>query len=170
MKRNFIILLFLLLTITGVFSNQITKIGVVDVSKVYTRYVRDSAGARDIDKLKADFEDEMARRKIEIDQISQDLIKARDNDNQDLVVKLESDLEIKKTNLQQFFLFKSREINTLISSDAAKTEFADKLYDVIQKVALQNGFSLILKKSDPAIYWMSQEIDITELVIQGMTN
>lgn len=167
-KTVFVILLvFISLAISA---NEITKVGIVDISRVYTRYIKESTGARQIDELNEAYEEEVSRRKVEIDQLNRELIKARDDDNQELVVKLESEITIKKTNLQQYKIFKTKEINTLIASDSSKREFANKVYDEIQRIALQKGYSLIFKKSDPSVYWSSPEIDITDLVIQGMTD
>lgn len=168
MRKVILVLLVSLFSLA--FANEITKVGVIDISKVYTRYIKESADSRKIDELKNAYEEEISRRKVEIDKLNRELIKATDDDNQDLVAKLESDITIKKTNLQSYKIYKTKEINALITSDSSKKEFADKVYDEIQRIALQKGYSIIIKKTDPSVYWSSTEIDITDLVIQGLTD
>lgn len=165
MKR---ILLLLIFTSIALGANELTKVGVIDVNKVYQRYIKDSAKARKFDKYKAQLEKDISTRKIEIDQIEQELIKARDDDDESLVAELESDLQVKKLNLQEYVRHKNRELNALISTDASKREFSEKLQDAVSRIASREGYSIIMVKRDPAIFWYHNEVDITEQVIQGL--
>lgn len=154
--------------ISSLYANELTKVGIVDTNKVYQRYIKESSKARKFNDYKEQLEKEISKRKIEIDQIEQELIKARDDDNEALTFELDSKLKVKKINLQEYVKHKNRELNAMISTDASKSEFSGKLYDAIRQIGLQNGYSVILKKSDPAIIWMHNEVDITELVIQEL--
>lgn len=167
MKIKFFAVLVTLL-VTTINANELTKVGIVDTNKVYQRYIKESSKARKFNDYKEQLEKEISKRKIEIDQIEKELIKARDDDNEALTIELDSKLKVKKINLQEFVKHKNRELNALISTDASKSEFSGKLYDAIRQIGLQKGYSVILKKSDPAIIWMHNEVDITELVIQEL--
>lgn len=164
--RKIIVLLIMLGA--SISANELTKVGVVDTNRVYQRYIKDSADARKFNKYKNKLEKEISKRKIEIDQLEVELIKARDDDKESLVIELDSKLQVKKINLQEYVRHKNIELNALISTDSSKREFSEKLYDAIDRIAQREGYSVILKKSDPSIIWMNNEVDITELVIQGL--
>lgn len=169
MKAKIFLLLFISLSF-GIYSNDLTKVGVVDVNEVYTRFIKESADARKFDEYKRTIQEEISKRKIEIDQIDKDLIEARDDDNQDLVIELESELQIKKINLQEYTKYKNRELNARISSDATKEEFSTQLQEAINKVGLQNGFSVIFYAKDPNMLWYHKDVDVTDLVIKSLMN
>lgn len=151
-------------------NNDLTKVGIVDVNEIYTRFIKDSADARKFDEYKSSIEDEISERKIEIDNIDKDLIDARDNDDEDLIAELESDLQIAKINLQDYVKFKNRELSAKIASDATKENFSTQMYDAVQEVALENGYSVILQKDNANMLWHATDVDITELVIQKIMN
>lgn len=165
MKRILLLLVFVSALLGA---NELTKVGVVDTNKVYQRYIKDSAEARKFNKYKSNLEKEISRRKIEIDQIEQDLIEARDNDDENLVAELESKLQVKKLNLQEFVKHKNNELSALISTDSSKREFSEKLIEAIDRIASREGFSVILRRNDQSIIWLHNEVDITEQVIQGL--
>lgn len=167
MRKILLTFILILLTFT-VFAEDLTKVGVVNINEVYTRFIKESADARKFDELKRAIQEEISRRKIEIDQIDRSLIEARDDDNQDLVAELESDLQIKKINLQEYTKYKNMDLNARISSDATKTDFSNKLQDAIRAVGLQHGFSVIFQSTDPNLIWYNNDVDVTELVIQNL--
>ncbi|MGL1891716.1 MAG: OmpH family outer membrane protein [Spirochaetaceae bacterium] len=165
-----VIFIFLTVVFNVNANNDLTKVGVVDVSEVYTRFSKESTDARKFDEYKSKIEDEISKRKIEIDNIDKNLIDARDNDDQELVAELESKLQISKINLQNYVRYKNNELRALISSDSTKGDFSDRLQDAMKEVALQNGISIIMHKDDPKMLWYSPDVDITELVIEKIMN
>ncbi|QEN03266.1 OmpH family outer membrane protein [Thiospirochaeta perfilievii] len=168
--KNRVFITILILISFNISANDITKVGIVNVNEVYTRFIKESADVRKFDELKRSIQEEISKRKIEIDQIDKELIEARDDDNQELVVELESELQIKKINLQEYTKYKNRDLNARISSDATKSDFADKLQEAIQSVGLKNGYSVIFQKTDPNLLWFQPDVEITELVIQELMN
>lgn len=167
MKKITLIMLFCMLFST-VSANELTKVGIVDTNKVYTRWIKESADARNFDVYKQSIEDEISKRKIEIDQIDKALIIARDDDNDELVAELESELQVKKINLQEYARHKNKELNARIASDATKNDFSEKFQAAIDKVGKQKGFSIIFHASDKTMLWFHPEVDITNLVIQEL--
>ncbi len=166
--RNKIFIIGLLIISTTLSAVDLTKVGVININEIYTRFIKESADARKFDEYKKSIQEEISKRKIEIDQIDKELIEARDDDRIDDVAKLESELQIKKINLQEYTKYKNRELNAMISSDATKEDFSKKLQEAIMEVGLQNGFSVIFQSSDANIIWYHNEVDITELVIQAL--
>lgn len=168
MKLRVILLLSIFSTLFIVGADDLTKVGVVDINQVYTRFIKESADARKFDEFKQSIQEEISKRKIEIDQIDKELIEARDDDNEKLVLELESELQIKKINLQEYTRYKNKELNARISSDATKEDFARNLQEAIREVGLSNGFSVIFQSNDPNMIWYNNDVDVTELVIQNL--
>lgn len=160
--------LALLVSALSLFSNELTKVGVVDINKVYTRWIKESADARKFDEYKQSIQTEISKRKIEIDQIDRELIQARDDDNAELVAELESELQIKKINLQEYTRYKNSELNARIASDATKADFSSKLQNAIDEVGKLKGYSVIFQANDPDMIWYHPDVDITDLVIQNL--
>ncbi|MBN2617051.1 MAG: OmpH family outer membrane protein [Spirochaetales bacterium] len=165
-----ILLISFILILTNSFADELTKVGVVNVNEVYTRFIKESADARKFDEYKKTIQEEISKRRIEIDQIDKELIEARDDDNIDLVAQLESELQIKKINLQEYTRYKNMELNARISSDATKNDFSKKFEEAIKRVGMQNGYSVIFQSSDPNLIWYHNDVDVTELVIKALMN
>lgn len=166
--KKITLLLILLTMFFTVTANELTKVGVVDTNKVYTRWIKESADARKFEVYKQSIEDEISKRKIEIDQLDKELIIARDDDNADLVAELESELQIKKINLQEYARHKNNELNARIASDATKGNFGEKLMDALDEVGKQKGYSIIFHANDTNMLWYHPDVDITDLVIQNL--
>ena len=169
MKKIIILLIISVLSIS-LSSEELTKVGVVDISKIYNRYIKESADARKLEIYLKDVEDQISQRSVEIDHIEQELTKARDDDNEALITELETDLKIKRQNRQEYSKHKKREYEAMISSESTKSEFSEKLVEAIKQIGLQKGFSVILRKSDPDMIWYHNDVDITDLVIQNLMN
>lgn len=168
MNLRVLLLISIFSSLVTLGANDLTKVGVVDINKVYTRFIKESADARKFDEFKQSIQEEISKRKIEIDQIDKDLIEARDDDNEEGVAELESQLSIKKINLQEYTRYKNKELNARISSDATKEDFARSLQEAIREVGLQNGYSVIFQSNDPSMIWYHNDVDVTELVIQNL--
>ena len=62
MKKFVLILAVALIGCAGAFSQQITRFGVVDTSRVYNAYFRNSAPVRNFESKKAEFQNEINKR------------------------------------------------------------------------------------------------------------
>lgn len=167
MKKSIITLLVLVSTLT-LNANDLRSIAVINLTKIYTRYIEDSVEARQLSEYKKSIEDEISKRKIEIDKIQKDLIYATDDDNEILMAELSSQLEIKRLNLQSYAYLKNREYEMMISSSISKGDFLEVLKETIQEVGLENDIAVFLKSSDTNILWNSWDVDATDLVIEKL--
>ena len=70
-KRLFSLLIFILVISLPVFSQQITKFGVVDTAKVYNAYFRNSAPVRNYEKKKSEFQEEVNKLSDELKKLQQ---------------------------------------------------------------------------------------------------
>ena len=74
----------------GMFAQQITKFGVVDTSKVYSAYFRNSAPIRNYEKKKAEFQEEIDKRTQELKTLQQKKLEYEKNGNESQALKVEA--------------------------------------------------------------------------------
>ena len=77
MKKNWIlVLIFTLLFSTSVFAQQeVTKVGVIDTSRVYQSYFRATTGIRNYEAKRAEFQAEVDARTAELKELQQTIFK-----------------------------------------------------------------------------------------------
>lgn len=164
MKRIFMILMMgTLCAVTG-FSEQLSKIAVVDVGRILKSYYRESSGIREYDSIREDMNRELAKIQEEIDELKVQIADAEAKDSgkvSDLNNKLKKKVEYK----QEYFASMSAKLAAKESNLELNSRFYSVLYKAIQYVAESEGYSLVLKTSDADLVWYHTEIDITDKVI-----
>ena len=95
-KKFFALCLVFLFAAAGAFAQQITKFGVVDTSKVYEAYFRNSAPIRNYEKKKAEYQEEIEKRTQELKTLQQKKLEYEKNGNDTQALKVEA--EITKKN------------------------------------------------------------------------
>jgi Skp family chaperone for outer membrane proteins len=176
MRTKTKIALFGLLAFSAMaFGQQITRIAVVDLSKVIAAYSKDAQSVKD-------FEQKKAQVQAEIDKMSADIMrlmaqKADADKGGDSVSSLKYRDEIGKRSkaLTDFVSAKQTELDADAKKLAATDLFSQELYRQIQNVAQTEGYSLVLnlKSGDSvmnSVLWYSPMIDITADVIQALSN
>ncbi|MBQ4378167.1 MAG: OmpH family outer membrane protein [Treponema sp.] len=169
MKKFLIIALVSLFSVFGAFSQQITRFGVVDTAKVYQAYFRNSAPVRNYENKKAEFQREITKRTEEIQKLKQQKSDAVASGNDAQASKLDSDI-IKKTDaLTEYANAKNMELESMKNNLQNSDSFYKKLYSTIERVAENEGFSMILSlQQNNAILWYSSSVDVTDKVISAL--
>ena len=169
LKKYFIFLIFSLVLASGVFAQQITRFGVVDTAKVYQAYFRNSAPIRNYENKKAEFQREITKRTEEIQKLKTQKSDAVSSGNDAQASKLDSDI-IKKTDaLTEYTNAKNIELESMKNNLQNSDSFYKKLYSVIEKVAENEGYSMILSlQQNNAILWYSSSVDVTDKVISEL--
>ncbi|WP_407426163.1 OmpH family outer membrane protein [Treponema sp.] len=164
LKKLFVFAIFLLSG--SLFAQQITRFGVVDTAKVYQAYFRNSAPIRNYDSKKSEYQNEIVKRTEEIQKLKTQKADAMSSNNDSLVSKLDSDI-IKKTDaLTEYTNAKNIELESMKRNLQNSDSFYKKLYSVLEKVAENEGYSMILSlQQNNAILWYSSSVDITDKVI-----
>lgn len=173
MKKNIKVLVCLLvlclLGTASVFSQQITKFGVVDTAKVYNAYFRNSTPVRNYEKKKSEFQDEINKRTDELRQLQQKKLELEKNGNEAQALKIEAEITKKKDYLIEYTSAKNVELDSLQKSLKNSDEFYKKLYNTLSKIAESGGYSMILSLQDSnSILWYSSSVDITQQVINEL--
>ena len=155
--------------VAGMFAQQITKFGVVDTSKVYSAYFRNSAPVRNYEKKKAEFQEEIDKRTQELKTLQQQKLEYEKNGNDSQALKVEAEITKKTDYLTEYTNAKNVELESMLKSLESSDEFYKKLYNTLGQIAESGGYSMILSLQDAnAILWYSNSVDITDQVIQKL--
>ena len=160
MKKCFFVFLFSVVATVASFAQaqQITRFGVVDTAKVYQAYFKNSSPMRNYEAKKAEFQDEINKRADEIRTL-------RTQKNEAL--SLGNDYEA--SNLDAEIAKKTESLTEYTKSKQNSNEFYTKLYKVIERVAENEGFTMILSlQQNNGILWYSTSVDVTEKVISEL--
>lgn len=168
-KRLFSMFVLILVLSIPIFSQQITKFGVVDTAKVYNAYFRNSAPVRNFEKKKAEFQEEVNKLSDELKNLQQKKLDYESAGNETQVLKIEAEITRKKDYLTEYTNAKNVELESLQKSLQNSDDFYKKLYNTLAKIAEGGGYSMILSLQDAnAILWYSSSVDITNQVINEL--
>jgi len=164
------ILFFLLLTSCGfLYAQQLTRFAVVDMSKVYTAFFRDSRAVRQ-------FEERSARVQSEIDKITKEIqdLKSRQLDavqkgDQSEALRLETQANRRSEFLKEYYNTKTAELENEKKKLMQSGSFLDQVYDEIRYIAESEGYSMVMNlKDNNGIIWYSSTVDITDKLISNL--
>ena len=153
----------------GLFAQQITKFGVVDTSKVYSAYFRNSAPIRNYEKKKAEYQEEIDKRTQELKTLQQKKVEYEKSGNDTQALKVEAEITKKTDYLTEYTNAKNVELESMLKSLESSDEFYKKLYNTLGQIAESGGYSMILSLQDAnSILWYSISVYITDQVIQKL--
>ncbi|MBN1412469.1 MAG: OmpH family outer membrane protein [Spirochaetales bacterium] len=172
MNRKKILLLLIIFHLSAVLlyaAQEITKIGVIDISEIYTTYFKDSRAVRELEELKQAYSKTIENTNKLINDLENKKLEASRAGKDDEVLKYGQQIQDKTDYLRDFRRIKSQEIKSKEQKLNISNEFLQEIADAIQKVAETEGYSLILKKNDPYIVYQTNETDITAKVLEYLT-
>ena len=153
----------------GVFAQQITKFGVVDTARVYNAYFRDSAGVRNYEKKKSEFQEEINKRTEEIRNLQSKKVEYEKNDNEAMALRTQAEITKKSDFLLEYTSAKNVELESMQKSMQSSDAFNKKLSETLAKIAESEGYSMILSLQQAnAILWYSNSVDITDQIIKRL--
>ena len=157
------------LSVATAAAQQITKFGVVDTSKVYSAYFRNSAPIRNYEKKKAEFQEEIDKRTDELKSLQQKKLEYEKNGNDAQALRIEAEITKKTDYLTEYTNAKNVELDSMLKSLESSDEFYKKLYNTLGQIAESGGYSMILSlQASNSILWYSNSVDITDQVIQKL--
>jgi len=160
---------FLLTAVQAFAQQQITKFAVVDTSKVYSAYFKNSAPVRNYEAKKKELQAEITKRADEIKELKRKKAEYQKNGDTTQAQKLEADITKKSEYLKEYTNAKNAELETMLANLKRSDDFYQKLYKALAKVAESQGYSMILSLQDAsAILWYSPSVDVTNLVINEL--
>jgi outer membrane protein len=166
-----LVLVFLLLAGLPVFADQITKVGILDIEKVYAIYFRESKAVKELQQLRADVLREINRIDEEILLLESQKLDAEGRGDGETALRLDTEIFQKKQYRDDFRRIKMDQIRKRSENLYKSDEFLDELLQAIEFVAESKGFSIVLNSSgqfSQFFFFYTKEVDITEMVIQEL--
>ncbi len=169
-KKLLVAVLFaVLVSGTQIFAQQITRFAVVDTSRVYKSYFRDTAPVRNYESKQAEFQTEINKRTQELQQLHDRKVELEEAGEEAKALKVEAEITKKAEILQEYTSAKNVELESLYNSLQSNDEFYKKLQSVLGKIAESNGYTMVLNLQEyDAILWYSNSVDITDMVIKEL--
>ncbi|MGH9321317.1 MAG: OmpH family outer membrane protein [Vicinamibacteria bacterium] len=141
-----------------------TKIAVIDIERIAAE---SNAGKQLFANLKADndkIQEEVARREGEIRDMQTKL--NSEILSQDAKVRLQRDIERKRTDAQRWLQDAQAEFETKRQDGEAK--FQESLEPIVRQVATENGIGLIIRATPGLTFVLDPALDISQLVVQKL--
>jgi len=172
-KRLAVFLVFLAGFSVIVFSQQITRVAVIDLQKVYMTYYKDSQAVRSFEEEKLRVQTEIQRLGEEIKGLQAKRLEVQAGSDSAALQSIDSQLLRKAQFLQDYIRIKKAELDDKAKALSEANAFIQTLYRTIQSMAEMDGYSLVFSSRNTdsvtsGIVWFSPMIDITDKVIQAL--
>jgi len=173
MKKRAILSLALLAFCSGAFGQQITRVGVIDLQKVYMTYYKDSQAVRSLEEDKVKINEEIRRLSDEIKALQQKRLEVLTEGDAAALKSFDENLYRKAQYLSDFVKIKQADLDARAEGLAKGDAFVQMLYRTVQSISEAEGYSLVISSRDASdvgssVIWFSPMIDITDKVIQAL--
>ena len=170
MKKTAILLMIILGSLVNLPAENITKVAVLDYSRILSAFYKDSQAVRELEELKQSFQEESQKIQEEIKILEARKLDAENDGNTSRALELDNEIFKKKNYLRDYIRVKNAQLTEMNKSLSQNMTLVKEINEEIQYVAESNGFSLVFKKSDPNLLWWNYEVDITDQVLQRLMN
>ena len=150
-------------------AQQLTRFAVVDLSRVYSIFFRESRAVREFEERSARVQSDIDRMTADIQSMRANQISAEFQGNRALAQRLESEINQRTEQLREYHQLRTAELELQRSRLAQSDTFLEEVYDMIRSVAEREGYSMVLNLRDnTGILWFSPTVDITDMVIDNL--
>jgi outer membrane protein len=167
MKKTVLFLAACLLT-TSLYSQQLTRFAVVDLTKVYTAFFRESRPVREFEERSAAIQAEIDKMTREIQELRSKRIDLVNQGDQTGALRLENEIYRKSEFLREYYTVKTAELDDQRRKLAQSDSFMEQVYSEIRSIAESEGYSMVMNLKDAI--WYSPTVDITDKVIQNLVS
>ena len=153
------------LSVFTVTAEQLSKIGIVNFSKIVEDYFAESSAWREIDAMRDKYNEGKDQILDEINELKMQKLEAENDGNELNVLKIDDQIYSKQEYLKEFHSIWQSRINNKVQGVYQSSTFTAEILDAINYIAENEGYSMIMRTQDPNILWYNQEIDVTEKVL-----
>jgi outer membrane protein len=169
MLKKRLLVLCLLCSAVLLPAQQLTRFAVVDLSRVYMSFLRDSRAVREWEEAKAQVQREVDRRSQEIQDLRSRKVNAELQGNEAEVLSLDNQIYRRTESLREYYEVKTAELEDRRNRLSQSDSFLEQVYDEIRYIAESEGYSTVLSvKENSGILWYSPTVDITDKLIQNL--
>jgi len=167
MKKTIFILIACFLT-TSLYSQQLTRVAVIDLPKVYSAFFRESRIVRDFEERSAAIQSEIDKMTREIQELRSKRIELVNQGDQAGALRLENEIYRKQEFLREYYTVKTAELEDQRRKLAQSDSFLEQVYGEIRSIAESEGYTIVLNPKETI--WYSPAVDITDKVIQNLAS
>jgi outer membrane protein len=170
-KISWLVFGVLLLAGGALSAEQITRVGILDIDKVYAVYFRESRAVKEFQQKRVEVLRDVNKIEEEILELENRKLEAESRGDASEALRLDNEIYKKRQYRDDFRRIKMDQLRRMSEKLYQSDEFLDELLDAIEFVAESEGFSLVLNaggQSSQAFLFYTPEIDITEKVIQEL--
>jgi outer membrane protein len=168
-KRSVIVIFLAAALGLSLEAQQLTRFAVVDLSRVYTSFFRDSRAVREFEERSARVQAEIDRMTAEIQSLRSSQLDAEARGDEARSLRLENQIYQKSEYLKEYYQTKTAELNDQKAKLSQSGTFLDQVYGEIRYIAESEGYSMVLNlKENTGILWYSPTVDITDKLIQNL--
>ncbi len=167
MKKG-IILVLLVFVSSFAFSQELTKVAIVDMGRIVDAYFRDAAGVKEINDLKVEYERYMKKAGTQLADLKEAQIQAQIDTDQNAEREATLKIEELEQLRREYHGIMTDKIRQIKMNSQASNDFDRRLQQAIQTVAINKGFSAVLEDSIYILWYDRQDVDITDAVIQQL--
>jgi outer membrane protein len=162
--RNFTVMMATLMLGISAYAAE-AKIGYIDLQKA----IQDtSAGKKARKELETEFnakKEELQKKEANIKKMQEDLEKKKSVLTDEVRQQKAAELQSEMMKFQQFY--QQSQLNMQKKEQELTKPVLTKMQGVIEKIAKEGGYTVILEKSEQRVLWARKEIDLTEQVVKA---
>ncbi|MDR1096060.1 MAG: OmpH family outer membrane protein [Spirochaetaceae bacterium] len=168
MKKMVLLLVFVVLG-TAAGAQQLTRFAVVDLSKVYTSFFRESRAVREFEERSARVQADIDKYTIEIQQLKSRQATAQIEGRDAEALQLEGEIYRKSEYLRNYYETKTAELDDQRKKLSQSGSFLEQVYNELQLIAESEGYTMVLNLTGTnGILWYSPTVDITAKLIDSL--
>ncbi len=152
----------------GALAEPLSKIAVIDIDRVFESFPEQARVFRELNDRRDAYEERMNEYSEQIDDLELKIIDAKKAENDVEVARLEREREDVLQDRRTYHEIMTRRIKDAYRRIAEGEGIVGEILKVIDFVAVDEGYSIVLDAGDSRIFWFSKEIDITDMVISRL--
>ncbi|MFP4113229.1 MAG: OmpH family outer membrane protein [Spirochaetota bacterium] len=160
----------LLFVVAGVaYTQQLTTVAVFDMNQVVLSFYQDSAAVREYREAEERFRTDLLLAEETLSEYQSRRADALDRNDGTAARRLREDIQALEEDItamrERWYAEQAQ-----LEEELAEEEFYNQLYDTVDFVAQDNGYTVVLESTalGTSLFWYSDEVDITEEIIQEL--
>jgi outer membrane protein len=164
-------LLAIFFTVLGTLgAQQLTRFAVVDMTRVYTAFFRESRAVREFEERSRQVQVEIDRITDEIQELRLSHAGAAARGEREQALRLENEVNRRSEYLKEYYQLKTADLEKQRSRLAQSSTFLDQILNEVRFIAESEGYTMVLStKDNKDIIWYSPTVDITDKLIQSLS-
>jgi len=168
MRKTFFLVMFMCCA-GSVFSQQLTRFAVVDLTKVYSAFYLESEAVRRYEEQRTKIQSDIDNMAQEIQELRATRTAAVVAGDQERALRLENEINRKMNFLKEHHETSIAYLEEQRRRLSQSNDFLEQVHREIRFIAESEGYSMVLNLRESAgVLWHSPTVDITDKIIQNL--